>query len=92
MVVAGRHEDDPVPEPDALGALARGGEEDLGRRGVRVLLEEVVLHLPRVLDPEAVGQLDLLERVLDEAELAVGSPGARQLVLVEDAELHGRGT
>ena len=42
----------------------RGGEEHLGRARVRVLLEEVVLDLPDVVDAEPVGELDLLERVL----------------------------
>ncbi len=37
-----------------------------GARGVGVLLEEVVLDLPHVLDAELVGELDLIERVLDE--------------------------
>src|SRR5439155_5409909 len=79
---------DPVAEADALGALAACGQEDLWRRGVAVLLEEVVLHLPHVVDPEPVGQLHLLERALEELVLAVAVPGTRQLVLVEDAELH----
>ena len=62
---------DAVPEPDVLGALRRGGEEHLGRARVRVLLEEVVLDLPHVVDAERVGELDLLERVLDQLVLAV---------------------
>ena len=66
VVVAGRHQHDAVAEADALRALRRGGQEDLGRRGVRVLLEEVVLDLPGVVDAEPVGQLDLVERVLEE--------------------------
>src|SRR5690606_24789450 len=70
-------------------ALAGGGEEDLGRRRVGVLLEEVVLDLPDVLDAEAVGVLDLVERVGDELLLAALGPRPRQLVLVEQAELHG---
>ena len=49
-----------------------------------------MLDLPRVVDPEPVGELDLLEGVVDQALLVVGLPGPRQLVLVEDAELHGR--
>ena len=69
--------------------LARG-EEHLGRGGVRVLLEEVVLDLPHVLDAELVGELDLVERVLDELVLASLVPGPAELVLVEDAELHGQ--
>ncbi len=44
----------------------------------------------RYCTPEPVGQLDLLEGVGDQLLLAVVAPGAGQLVLVEDAELHGR--
>ena len=79
---------DAVAEADVLGALAGRGEEHLRRRGVRVLLEEVVLDLPRVVVAEPVRQLDLVERVLDQVVLAVGGPRPRQLVLVEDPELH----
>ena len=41
-----------MAETHALGALAGGGEEHLGRARMGVLLEEVVLDLPHVLDPE----------------------------------------
>ena len=86
--VVGGELDDAVAEADLLGALARRGEEDLGRRRMRVLLEEVVLDLPGVVVPEPVGELDLIERVLDQRALGVRGPRARELMLVEDAELH----
>ena len=63
MVVAGRGLDDPVTQADVLGALATCAEEHLGRRGVAVFLEEVVLDLPHDVEAEAVRQFDLLERV-----------------------------
>ena len=88
MVEARRDLHDAVPEPDVLGALAGGGEEHLGRARVRVLLEEVVLDLPDVVDADPVGELDLLERVVQQPLLGVLGPGPRQLVLVEDAESH----
>ena len=66
----------PWPRRMCLRALAAGGQEHLGCRRVAVLLEEVVLDLPHVLDAEAVGQLDLLERVLDEPVLGVRLPRA----------------
>ena len=88
VVVVRRRLDDAVAEADVLGPLAGRGEEHLGRGGVRVLLEEVVLDLPHVLDAELVGELDLLERVLDQLALGVVGPRTRVLVLVEDAELH----
>ncbi len=82
-----RELDDPVSETDVLRPLACRGEEDLGGRGVRVLLEEVVLDLPGVVEPQPVGELDLVERVLHELVLGVCLPRSRQLQLVEDAEL-----
>ena len=88
MVERRRRLHDAVAETDVLRALRRGREEHLGRARVRVLLEEVVLDLPRVVDADRVGVLDLLERVLDQPVLGVLGPRSRELVLVEDAELH----
>ena len=89
-VVHGRRDlDDPVAEPDALGARRGGRQEDLGRGRVRVLLEEVVLDLPDVVEAEPVGQLDLRQRVLQQRVLgALLLPGPGVLVLVEDPEAH----
>src|SRR2546423_5038756 len=42
--------DDAVAHPDALGLHGAGGEEQLGRGAVRVLLEEVVLDGPHHLE------------------------------------------
>jgi len=61
-------------------------ERPLGR-GVRVLLEEVVLY-STVVVAEAVGQLDLVERLMEQPVLAVLVPRPGQLVLVEDPEPH----
>ena len=66
----------PWPRRMFFGALARRGEEHLGRRGVAVLLEEVVLDLPGVVVAEPVGQLDLVERVLEQLVLVVSLPTA----------------
>src|SRR5206468_3086975 len=81
--------DDPVTEADLLRALAGRPEEDLGRRRVRVLLEEVMLHFPRVVVAQSIRELDLRQRLLKEPVLAVGAPRPGQLVLVEDPKLHG---
>ena len=79
-----------MAEADPARALTARGEEHLGRRRVAVLLEEVVLHLPHVLDAELIGELDLDECVLDERLLARRVPRPAHLVLVEDAELHDK--
>ncbi len=88
VVVVGDHLADAVAEADPLGVRRRGGEEHLGRRRVRVLVEEVVLDLPRVVEAEPVGELDLLERLVEESMLVPGVPGLRQLELVENAKSH----
>ena len=77
-----------MSQANVLGALARGTEEDLWRRRVRVLLQEVVLDLPRVVVAELVRQLDLSQRVLQQLVLRVLAPRPGQLMLVEDAEPH----
>jgi hypothetical protein len=57
---------------------------------VAVLLEVVVLDLPYAVEAHPVGQLDLLQRVLEQLVVrALRPPGTRVLVLVEDAEARG---
>ena len=89
VLVAERQREDPEAQADALRALRGGAEEHARGARVRVLLEEVVLDLPRGVEADAVGELDLLEGVLDEPLLAVVAPRAGDLVLVEDPEAHG---
>jgi hypothetical protein len=77
-----------VAEADPARALAGGTEEDLGGAGVRVLLQEVMLDLPDVVDSEPVGQLHLLERVREQGALVLLVLSAGELMLVEEAEPH----
>jgi hypothetical protein len=79
---------DAVGETDPLGALRRGGEEQLRGARVRVLLEEVVLDDPHAVDADAIGVLDLLERLVHHPPLVAVLPRAGNLVLVEESELH----
>src|SRR6266498_5290984 len=60
-----------------------------GGSGWELPLLQVVLHEPEVVDAEPVGQLDLLQRVGEQAVLVAWLPGAGELVLVEDPESHG---
>ncbi len=55
---------------------------------MRILFEKMMLDLPGIVIAEAVGQLDLVERILVEPQLATRFPRARQLQLIENAELH----
>src|SRR5690348_17239022 len=55
---------------------------------MRVLLQEVVLHHPRVVVAKLIRKLELLQRLLQEVVFAGRRPGARQLMLVEHAEFH----
>ena len=63
-------------------------EHDLGRRAVRVLLEEVVLDAPHRVEAELVGQARLLERVHVHLALVRGRERPRDGELEEDPELH----
>src|SRR5215831_16693699 len=63
MVVARCHQRNAVAESDAFGALRAGREEHLGRRGMRILLEKVMLDLPDVIDADPVGELHLFHTV-----------------------------
>ncbi len=47
-----------------------------------------MLDLPDVVDAETVGELDLLERLRDQAPLGVRVPRTGELELVEQAESH----
>jgi len=49
-----------------------------------------MLDLPGMVVAQPVGELDLGQRVLIKLVLVAFFPGARQLQLVEDSELHGR--
>jgi hypothetical protein len=84
----GRELHDAMAEADVLRPLAGGGEEHLGRGRMAVLLEEVVLDLPRVVVAEGVRECDLIERIVEQPVLVVRCPRLGQLQLVEDAELH----
>jgi hypothetical protein len=77
-----------MTEADVLRPLACGCEEHLGLRRMRVLLEEVVLHFPRIVIVQPVGELYLGQGVLIELPFIVLRPGTRQLQFVEYAEFH----
>jgi hypothetical protein len=51
----------------------------------------MMLDHPGVVVAELVGQFELRQRVLEELVFAVCSPGAGQLQLVENTELHCSG-
>src|SRR4051812_44252915 len=88
VVERGRKLHDAVTETDALRPLRRRRQEHLRRARVRVLLEEVMLDLPDVIEAHPVGQLDLLEGVAQQLLVRAVLPRPRHLVLVEDPEAH----
>ena len=47
-----------------------------------------MLDLPDVVDSQPVGELDLLERLVDQLLLVTVVPAARELELVEETEPH----
>ncbi len=60
MVEGGRHLHDAVTQPDAFRPLRTRGEKHLGRRGVRVLFEKMMLDFPRAVEAQPIGELDLI--------------------------------
>jgi hypothetical protein len=49
----------------------------------------MMLDFPCVVVAEAIGQLELIERILHQTVFAMFGPRAGELVLIEDSEFHG---
>ena len=47
-----------------------------------------MLGRPHIVVAEAVGELDLIERVLEESMFRVMGPRTRELMLIETADFH----
>src|SRR5579862_1240086 len=88
MIVAGGGQHDSVAEPHLRGALTCRREENLGGARVRVLFQKVMLDFPNVGEAELVRQLDLIERVLNQLQLAFFLPRARELMFIEESKSH----
>src|ERR1700730_7804440 len=75
---------------DALGGVRQVTQDDVAGRQVGVLVEEVVLRRPHILETGLVGGLDHFDVVHDRNVLGVGDRLTKRLVdggLEEDAEL-----
>src|ERR1700759_1307277 len=79
-----------MTQPDVLRPLACGAGKHLGGRGVRVLLKEMMLHHPGIVVAKLIGELELLERLLQQVVFAGRRPWPRQLMLIEHAKLHAQ--
>ena len=77
VVHLGHAHDRAVADADALGLRRDRGEHHLGRRAVRVLLEEVVLDRPHPVEAELVGEAGLLERVAVAPALSTSAVNGR---------------
>ena len=82
--------DNAVADAHLLGALADRSQEDLGRAGVRVFLQKVMLDLPEILDAQPVGQLGLLQGFAEDPLFRSLAPRFRSLQFVENPEFHTR--
>ena len=72
-----------MTEANATCPLTSGRQEDLWRRRVAVLLEEMVLGHPDGVESEFVGKFYLFERLLESRVLRIFGPGSRENVLTE---------
>src|SRR5262249_26625607 len=82
-------------EPDALGHLRKRAEQHLRRGAVRAPLAEMMLHRPDRVEAEPIRELDLLNRLVVGASLALAlapgmwlPPRLRRVDFVEQVELH----
>jgi hypothetical protein len=55
---------------------------------MRIFFEKMVLNFPGKIVAEAIGQFDLVERILIEVQFAIRLPRARQLQLIKYTEFH----
>jgi hypothetical protein len=53
-----------------------------------ILLQEMVLDLPRVVDAYPVGEFDLFERLAINSVLGIRVPGPWYLVFIKDTEFY----
>jgi len=72
-----------MPDMDLPGPRRGGGQKDLGRRGVGVLLQEMVLVGPEVVEAQLVRQFRLGQRLMDQAVFGVVVPGPGKLQLIQ---------
>ena len=88
--------EDARPDVDALGRLREVAGHHVVGGEMRVLVEEVVLREPYVLESGAIGGFDCGDLVHERAVLGSGEviapPERRVVSLDEDSELHGRGS
>ena len=84
-----RHADDnAVTDIDLLGLHRTRGQEQLGRRTVRVLFQKMVLDRPDLIKADLVGQPDLFQGVHIHGPLGFPIPGTRHGQFVENTKLH----
>src|SRR5262245_32107461 len=74
--------------PDTLGHLAQGTEQDLWTRRTREPGEEMVLHKPEIVEAHLVGQGALFQRLFVQCVPIDGGTLKRSLRFVEEAKLH----
>jgi hypothetical protein len=77
-------------DPNALGELTQGPEQDFRARGAREPGEEVMLDEPDVVETHLLGQDALLQRLLVQGVPIDGGALERSLRFVEQAESHSR--
>ncbi len=80
---------DAMAQADILGQPGGGGQKHFRRRGVGIFIQEMMLHLPGMIEAKPVGKNDLFQRFLEQTVLVALVPGAGQLQLVKHTETHG---
>ena len=86
-----RGQDDGDAQPHLRGALADGGQGDVGGAGVGPFGPEVMLDEPDAGHADFLGVGDFFQHFVITLGLALVGPGFGHLNLVEQTKLHGDG-
>src|SRR4029077_19250850 len=78
-----------VADADLLGHHGAGGEEQIGRRAMRIFLKEMMLNRPDLIEAQLVGEPHLLEAIIVDRALGLARPRPRHRDLIKQPELHG---
>src|SRR5713101_5471203 len=90
MIDMRSHLHDSMAQSHVLRTRGTRRKKYLRRRGMRILLEEVMLGRPDIVEPDSIREFHLLERILQQLVLGLRSPRTRQLMFIKSANLHSR--
>ena len=89
LIVVWNHLTNTVANANVFGPSGSRSQKYFRRRGMRILVEEMMLNLTGVVKAQPISQFHLVECIVKQLPFAIGTPGARQLQLVKYSKLRG---